>query len=57
MLVVDRDIKRSRSEQILTQSNEAWLILMEDPELRREIEAEDAAWEATLLDGLEDEEW
>ncbi|HYI14281.1 MAG TPA: hypothetical protein VEX37_02745 [Thermomicrobiales bacterium] len=55
--MVDRDIKRSRSEQILTQSNEAWLILMEDPELRREIEAEDAAWEATLLDGLEDEEW
>jgi hypothetical protein len=54
---VKRHITRIEREEPLRKANDAWVAYIADPELRREAAEEDAIWEVTLLDGLDDEEW
>lgn len=49
------DADRVRRERILEQANLAWARLLEDPEFKAEMDAEDALWENTVADGLEDD--
>lgn len=55
--IIERAVDLYRREQILAQANAAWSTLMQDPESRADFEAEDAVWDATVGDGLEDEAW
>ena len=55
--ILGRAVERYRRQQLLLEANEQWAAIMSDPDARREIEAEDRLWEATLADGLEREEW
>lgn len=55
--IIERAVDLYRREQILLQANAAWAKLMEDPEAKAELDAEDALWDATVGDGLEDDPW
>lgn len=55
--IVEHAVDRYRREQVLLQANAAWSELMLDPEFRAEMAAEDALWDTTVGDGLEDELW
>lgn len=55
--IIERAVDLYRREQILRQANAAWAKLMEDPEAKAELDAEDALWDATVGDGLEDDPW
>lgn len=56
-VVLARAVDRYRREQFLLQANAAWAEVLKDPVARQEQQDEDKAWEATLMDGLEDERW
>jgi hypothetical protein len=49
-------VERYRRDRFLEAANAEWSAILADPVARAEIEAEDRLWEATHLDGLEDEE-
>ena len=55
--IIERAVDRYRREQILLHANAAWSKLMQDSAAKAELEAEDALWDATVGDGLEDEPW
>jgi hypothetical protein len=54
-LTMGRYITRIERETLLRKANEVWAAHIADPDVRRD--AEDAVWEVTLLDGLDNEEW
>jgi hypothetical protein len=56
-MTMGRYITRIERETLLRKVNEVWAAHIADSDLRREAEEEDAVWEVTLLDGLDDEEW
>lgn len=49
------DAARARRQRILEQANLAWARLLDDPEFKAEMDAEDALWDNTVADGLEDD--
>jgi predicted transcriptional regulator len=53
--VLARAVEAYRRQQMLAETNAAYAALRADPELWRAEQAERAAWEATLADGLEAE--
>jgi hypothetical protein len=55
--VVEEAVERERRAQLLREANAAWSAIMADPASRVEIDAERNAWDATLADGLEPEDW
>jgi len=56
-VVLARAVDRYRREQLLRDANDAWAAIKADPAAARDMNEEDAAWEATLQDGLESEPW
>lgn len=56
-VVLARAVDRYRREQLLRAANDAWAAIKADPSAWREMKHEDAVWDATLIDGLEDEPW
>ena len=54
--VIDNALDVYRRQQLLEQANEAYGVLREDKAAWKEIERERREWDATLSDGLEDEE-
>jgi hypothetical protein len=55
--VLARAVERYRREQLLRDANEALAVLKADPVAWREMKEDDKLWDATLMDGLEDEPW
>ena len=55
--IIERAVERYQRERLLAEANAAWLALWTDPAAMAEIEAEQAAWDQTLADGLEGAEW
>jgi hypothetical protein len=51
--IVDQAIELYRRQRFIDQANAGYAALRDDPEAWAEIEAERAAWDGTLLDGLE----
>lgn len=56
-VVLARAVERYRREQLLRDANDAWAAIKADPVAWREMKDEDKIWDATLMDGLEDEPW
>lgn len=54
--VLERAVDRYRREQILREANTVWETILGDPAARAKVDAEDAAWDGTLADGLDTEE-
>lgn len=52
--VVDRAVELYRRQRIIEQANAAYAVLRADPEAWAEVQAERAAWESTVADGLEE---
>jgi hypothetical protein len=50
-------MKREDREALLERANEEWARILEDPIARAEAQAEQELWDATLADGLDDEDW
>ena len=48
-------VKRLEYEEILRRGNESYAAVRKDPEAWEDLMRERAEWDATLLDGLEDE--
>ena len=57
MSVLEQAVERYRRERWLEEANEEWAAIRADPQAMAEIAAEQALWDNTLLDGLEDEQW
>ena len=55
-MTMGRAITRIERETLLRNANEVWAAHIADCDLRREAEDEEADWEMTLLDGIDDEE-
>ena len=56
--ILDRAVEQYRRQQILEEGNAAYARLREDPAAWAEWQKELAAWDATLMDGLDpDEIW
>jgi predicted transcriptional regulator len=53
--ILERAVDRYWREVFLRQANAEWARIVADPEALKEIEAEDALWEVTFADGLQDE--
>jgi hypothetical protein len=53
--VVDQALELYRRQRMFAQANAAYAALRADPVASAEWDAEIAAWDATLADGLEDE--
>lgn len=54
-VILSRAVERYRREHLLRDANDAWVAMKTDPAAMRELEGEDTVWDATLMDGLEDE--
>jgi hypothetical protein len=52
--LVDQAVELLRRQRILDAANAAYAVLRSDPAAAAELEAERAAWDATLADGLEE---
>lgn len=52
--VVDQALELFRRQLLLNQANAAYAALRADPDGWVEVQAERAAWDATLVDGLEE---
>lgn len=52
--ILEEALEQYRRQQILQASNTAYAALQEDTHAWQEVEAERAAWDATLADGLEE---
>ncbi len=55
--VLARAVEEYRRHRILELSNQAYAALRADPMALQEIQEELAAWDSTLADGLEADEW
>jgi len=55
--VLARAVEEYRRHRILELSNQAYAALRADPIAWQEIQEERVAWDSTLLDGLEGDEW
>ena len=55
--ILEQAIERYRRERWLEGANQEWAALQADPQAKEELAAEQALWDSTLLDGLEQEEW
>lgn len=55
--VLDKAVEEYRRRRFLEEVNAAYAALREDPEAWKEVEEERSAWDATLGDGLPDENW
>ena len=55
--VVETALEHFERARMLTDFNAAFARLRADPEASANDDAELAAWDSTLLDGLEDERW
>jgi hypothetical protein len=53
--VLSRAVERYDREQFIKRTNEEYARLRADPVAWKELEDERALWDATLLDGLEDD--
>lgn len=54
--LLDEAVERLRRERFFERVDAEWAAIMADPQARAEVEAEQALWDQTLMDGLEDEE-
>ncbi|MBK9712007.1 MAG: ribbon-helix-helix protein, CopG family [Kouleothrix sp.] len=52
--VIERAVEAYRRQQIIDQANAQYAALRADPAAWAEVQAERAAWENTLADGLEE---
>lgn len=52
---LERAVETLRRQTLLEETNRAYAALRDDPKRWAEEQAERAAWEATLADGLEDD--
>lgn len=52
--LIERAIERLYREEFLAAANAAWEAILEDPQAREEIAAEQALWDQTIADGLEE---
>lgn len=55
--VLDKAVEEYRRRRFLEDVNAAYAALREDPEAWKEVEEERSAWDATLGDGLPEENW
>ena len=55
--IVERAVEELRRKLLFEEANATYAALQQQPDLWREIEQEDAAWDVTLADGLEPEDW
>lgn len=55
--VVARALDELRRKLLFEEANRTLADLQQQPEAWRKIEQEDAAWDVTLKDGLEPEDW
>lgn len=53
--LLEKIVAKARQRQIMEESNKAWAELRADPVAWEEELAERKLWEATLMDGIEDE--
>jgi hypothetical protein len=55
--LVAQAIEKYRRERFLAEVNAAYAALRANPQASAEFDEELRLWDATLMDGLEDEEW
>jgi predicted transcriptional regulator len=55
--VVERAVEELRRKLLFEEANAAYATLQEQPEVWQEINQEQEAWDITLADGLENEDW
>lgn len=55
--LIDRAVEAYRRRAMVEMANRRWSELMADDKVRDEIQAERRAFDASLLDGLDDEQW
>lgn len=55
--ILEKAVEEHRRRRFLEDVNAAYSVMREDPEVWEEVEAERSAWDVTMGDGLQDENW